>query len=172
MSIIVDAHCDLAWNIKTYGRDYTRSAAETRQAEKGTPVPEWNGDSLVGWPDYQRGRVAIVFSTLFASPARARMGDWDKAFYSDYDGAHRIYLEQLQLYHELAESKPDHFRLLFDTKDLRAHMDEWEAPAGQAHPVGLVALMEGADGVRSVDELAEWHAKGVSVIGLALARTR
>ena len=29
--------------------------------------------------------------------------------------------------------------------------------ADEARPVGLVVLMEGADGIRSVDELPEWH---------------
>jgi hypothetical protein len=35
--MIVDAHQDLAWNMLTFGRDYTRSAAETRRLEAGTP---------------------------------------------------------------------------------------------------------------------------------------
>jgi len=67
-----DSHCDLAWNMLNFGRDYTRSAAETREKEKGTRTPERNGDSLIGWPDYQRVQVAMVFSTLFAAPARNR----------------------------------------------------------------------------------------------------
>src|SRR5262249_5410862 len=124
MSIIVDAHCDLAWNMTSYGRDYTRAAAETREKEKGTAIPDQNGDSLVGWPDYQRGQVAVVFSTLFASPIRAKMGDWDTSYYADFDQAHNIYMKQLQLYHELAESKPDYFRLLLNLKSLQAHVDE------------------------------------------------
>ena len=33
-------------------------------------------------------------------------------------------------------------------------------------------LMEGADGIRSVDELPEWHDRGVRLIGLAWAGTR
>jgi membrane dipeptidase len=32
--------------------------------------------------------------------------------------------------------------------------------------------MEGADGIRSVDELPDWHARGVRLIGLAWAGTR
>ena len=68
MNLIIDSHCDLAWNMLNFGRDYTRSAAETREAENGGSVPEQNGDSLIGWLDYQRGNVAIVFSTLFAAP--------------------------------------------------------------------------------------------------------
>ena len=172
MNLIIDSHCDLAWNMLNFGRDYTRSAAETREAEKGSRIPEQNGDSLIGWPDYQSGNVAIVFSTLFAAPIRRKEGDWDKVYYRDHDEAHRFYMDQLRLYHQLAESKPDHFRLIFDTKDLRGHMTEWRDASKKERPVGLVVLMEGADGIRSADELAEWYEMGVRLIGLAWSGTR
>jgi len=169
---IIDSHCDLAWNMQNFGRDYTRSAAETRQLEKETAVPENNGDSLIGWPDYQRGRVAIVFSTLYASPRRSKMGDWDRTVYSNYEEAHRIYLEQLQLYHQLTDSMPDHFRFVLNTRELRAHMQDWGSPEKEKHPVGLIPLMEGADGIRSTDELDEWYELGLRLIGLSWAGTR
>ncbi len=172
MPIIIDSHCDLAWNMLNFGRDYTRSAAETRAAEHGGATVEKNGDSLIGWPDYQRGQVAIVFSTLFAAPARTKEGDWDKICYSSYDEAYRVYLQQLDLYHELTESKPEMFRLILSKEDLQGHIAEWRNPAMQARPVGLVPLMEGADGIRDVDELSEWHERGVRLIGLAWAGTR
>jgi membrane dipeptidase len=172
MPLIIDSHCDLAWNMLNFGRDYTRSAAETREAEKGTPTPGKNGDSLIGWPDYQRGRVALVFSTLFAAPARSKEGDWDRLCYSTYDEAHRLYRGQLDVYQRLADSKPDHFRLVLDSKVLGGHMAEWQDASREARPVGLVPLMEGADGIREPDELAEWHELGVRLIGLAWAGTR
>jgi membrane dipeptidase len=65
LPLIIDAHEDLAWNMLTFGRDYNLSAAETRQREAGTDTPLLNGDTLLGWPEYQRGRVAVVFSVLF-----------------------------------------------------------------------------------------------------------
>jgi membrane dipeptidase len=172
MPLLIDSHCDLAWNMLNHGRDYTRSAAETRELEKGSIVVEKNGDTLIGWPDYQRGKVAIIFSTLFAAPSRSREGAWDKLCYANFDEAHRAYREQLDLYHELAESQPDRFRLIRTATDLRAHITEWENSAGQTKPVGLVVLMEGADGIRSVDELAEWHEGGLRLIGLAWEGTR
>jgi membrane dipeptidase len=172
MTLIVDAHCDLAWNMLSFGRDYTRSAAETREAEQGTSVPQRNGDSLIGWPDYQRGQVAIVFATLFVSPARSKMGVWDTACYADYDQAHTLYRQQLDLYHKLTDSQPDRFRLVLDRPALRAHLAEGESAPGQPHPVGLVPLMEGADAIRSTDELPEWHRRGLRLIGLSWAGTR
>jgi membrane dipeptidase len=172
MPLIIDSHCDLAWNMLNYGRDYTRSAAETRELEKGSLAADKNGDSLIGWPDYQRGQVAIVFSTLFAAPARAREGEWDKVCYSTYDQARRLYLDQIHLYRELAGSKPEYFRLICNAQEVRDHMAEWQDPTRQQRPVGLVVLMEGADGIRSVEELPEWHDLGLRLIGLSWAGTR
>mgnify|MGYP005813363141 CR=1 FL=1 len=172
MPLIVDSHCDLAWNMINYGRDYTRSAAETRRLEHGSLTPEKNGDSLIGWPDYQRGQVAAVFATLFASPARLREGSWERLAYADPEQAHRFYRRQLDAYHELADSQPEHFRLIGAARELRAHLEEWRDPAREQRPVGLVVLMEGADAIRSPDELAEWHDLGLRLVGLAWARTR
>src|SRR5512141_479248 len=172
MPLIIDSHCDLAWNMLNYGRDYTRSAAQTRELEKGSLAADKNGDSLIGWPDYQRGQVAIVFSTLFAAPARAKEGEWDKLCYSTYDEARHLYLDQMHLYHELADSKPEYFRQIFNSTELRHHISEWQDPTKKDLPVGLVVLMEGADGIRSVDELAEWYDLGLRLIGLAWSGTR
>ena len=191
--ILVDAHQDLAWNMLTFGRDYTRPAEETRRREAGTPVPDWNGDTLLGWPDYQKGRVAVIFSTLFAAPARRRLGDWDTQSYRDHMEASARYRAQIDAYYRLADEHADQFRLVFTQGDLQAVLSDWEledeiaqegpeepgndleepgAKAGRGHPVGLVMLMEGAEGVREPAELEEWWGLGVRIIGPAWAGTR
>lgn len=172
MHLIVDAHCDLAWNMLNFERDYTRAAAETRELEKGSLTVERNGETLVGWPEYQRAQVAVVFSTLFAAPRRTNEGGWDKLSYATYDEAHRLYQDQVNAYHELTESRPSYFRMISNRGELRDHLSEWQAPIPEEKPVGLVVLMEGADGIRNVDELAQWHAAGVRIIGLAWSGTR
>ncbi len=172
MALIVDSHCDLAWNILNYGRDYTRSAAEARALEKGSLASDKNGDTLIGWPDYQRGQVAIVFSTLFAAPMRSREGEWDKLCYANQDQARRLYLDQMNVYRELADSKHAYFRLITSVGELRDHVTEWMDPEQKERPLGLVALMEGADAIRRVDELAEWHELGLRLIGMAWSGTR
>lgn len=172
MPLVIDSHCDLAWNMLSYGRDYTRSAAETREIEKGSVAVEKNGDTLLGWPDLQRGQVAVVFSTLFAAPRRSREGDWDKLCYGDSNEAHRLYSEQLDIYQKLNDEKPEQFRLIRSRAELQRHMAEWRSNSPAGKPVGLVVLMEGADGIRSVDELGDWYARGLRLIGLAWAGTR
>lgn len=176
--LIIDAHEDLAWNMLTFGRDYTLSAAETRQREAGTPTPSRNGDTLLGWPDYQRGRVAIVFATLFAAPKRAQEGDWDKLHYATFDQAHTLYRMQVDAYRRLCEAHPAKFSLIETRHDLQTVLHAWEVASPQADqpppaaPVGLVMLMEGGEGVRHPAELPEWWQLGVRIIGPAWMATR
>lgn len=173
MPLIIDSHQDLAWNMLTFGRDYTRSVLETRRLEAGTQVPALNGDSIVGWPEYQRGQVAAIFATLYATPAKKKEAN-DILWYADVETAHRLYWDQISLYRRLADSHPDKFRLVSSAKELDSVIDDWSKPTlnGEGHPVGLIYLMEGADGIRSPHELSEWYDMGLRLIGLAWAGTR
>ena len=172
--LIVDAHEDIAYNMLTFGRDYTRSVVETRRMEmtSGSDAPEHNGQTLLGWPEYQRGRVALVFSTLFATPIRRKTGDWDRQVYADYDQAHHLYHTQLGTYHDLADRSPDYFRFISKRSDLETVLADWNESNDKSHPVGLVPLMEGAEGVRRPSELNEWWEAGLRMIGPAWAGTR
>jgi membrane dipeptidase len=169
--LIVDAHQDIATNILVHGRDYTRAVQETRQLEIGSETPERNGNALLGWPEYQRGRVGVVFATLFAPPVRPHTESW-QGCYKNADEAHRLYRDQLETYFRLTDQHPDKFHLVRTAEDLETVLAHWEDDNQENHPVGLVALMEGAEGVRSPDELEEWWELGLRAIGLAWAGTR
>ena len=106
--LIVDAHQDIATNILVHGRDYTRAVQETRQLEIGSETPERNGNALLGWPEYQRGRVGVVFATLFAPPVRPHTESW-QGCYKNADEAHRLYRDQLETYFRLTDQHPDKF---------------------------------------------------------------
>ena len=172
--LIVDAHEDIAYNILNYGRDYNRAALETRriESESGSSTPTHNGETLLGWPDYQRGRVAIIFGTIFVTPVRRRLGEWENQFYTDDNQAHRLYRAQLDVYSRLADDHPDHFRLVVSRADLETVLTDWSDPGTENHPVGIVPLMEGAEGVRNPSELNDWWEWGVRIIGPAWAGTR
>jgi membrane dipeptidase len=169
--LIVDAHQDLAWNALTFGRDYSRSVSETRAAENGGPAVQRNGNSLVGLPELLRGQVAVVFGTLFVSPARRQSGDWDAQSYTDAESAHRLAQAQLDYYHRLADEH-ERFTLIGTRGDLTRVLASWEASAEAARRVGVVPLMEGADPIRVPEEVEQWQARGVRIVGLSWSGTR
>ncbi len=167
--LIVDAHQDIAWNMLTFDRDYTHSVDETRRLEKGSRISEFNGDTLLGWPEYQAGQVALIFSTLFASPIRRQMGLWDMQCYADSNQARSMYLRQLQVYYDLVDKNPEKFRLVLTGGDLSQVIDHWQNEGSETHPVGLLILMEGAEAIGDLSELEEWWDKGVRILGPAWA---
>ncbi|HRE27803.1 MAG TPA: membrane dipeptidase, partial [Anaerolineales bacterium] len=188
-TLIVDAHQDLAWNAATFGRDYTQSALVRRANERdsGSLARQVLGNSMLGLPEYLQARVAVIFGTLFASPKRRQMGEWEaRTCYRDVQEAHRLYQQQLDYYHRLTDTC-ERFRLIGSRSDLEAVLKTWEGPEAAPNPdpdgpptlpgpakaqVGIVPLMEGADGIREPREAEAWMERGLRIVGLAWASTR
>lgn len=174
--LIVDAHQDLAWNMLTFGRDYTLPVEETRRREKNSPhILENNGDTTLSWQEYQRGRVGIVFGTLFAAPARVKVSEWDTQVYETPAQAHTLYSRQLDAYDRLFDQHPEKFTPTRTRLQLEQLLETWNQPANahpNGRPTGIVTLMECAEGVRTPDELDEWWQRGVRIIGPAWMSTR
>lgn len=166
---IVDAHEDIAWNKVMFDRDVLRSVVETRNRERGTAVPEWVGQSLLGYPEWQAGNVKIVFATLFLTPSRRRHNDWEHLTYDDADEAHRQYHRQLDIYTALVEDHPEKLVPLTSRAGLGRHLVEAELGSSK---VGFVLCMEGGDAIRTPEEVRWWHERGVRIIGPAWSGTR
>jgi len=173
MPHIVDAHQDIAWNILSFGRDYTRSVVETRRIEAGSQTVERNGDTLLGWPEYQQAKVTVIFATLFSTPARWAY-DWETLFYKDTKEANRQYRQHLDVYHRLVDEHPDKFCLIDSASDLdEALASQKQADSNeQGYPVGLLLMIEGAECIQDISELEEWWGMGVRILGPAWAGTR
>jgi membrane dipeptidase len=201
MPIIIDAHEDLAYNMLTHGRDYRRSVGETRRLEANTEVPGRTGHTLLGWPEYQRGQVAVVFATIFLAPQRYQGGDWETQVYSDFAEAEHLIHTQFDLYQRLTGDHPDMFRLIRSRKDLAEVCQRWEErpavfPPSEANgsergrseaggevgadgvadtatnPVGLVLSLEGAEGLAHPEMLEEFWELGLRLVGPVWAGTR
>lgn len=176
--LIIDAHQDLAYNMLKHSRDYSRAASETRYLEAGTIKTAHKEDTLLGWSDYQRGQIGLIFATLFALPARLSENPLDHLVYHDIGQANYLYREQIDLYHRLVDDKPDLFQLVLTKSDLERILNFWQKSASdasaivQSPPIGLVITMEGAEGVRSISELDEWWEDGLRLIGPAWAGNR
>ncbi len=171
--LIVDGHQNLAWAMATFGRDYSRSARTTRRLERGTAAPAAIGDTLLGWPEYLQGQVALIVTPLFAAPARWQRGAWDTQVYRDIAQAHALCRAQADQLYRLADDQPDKFRLVFSASDLDEVLEAWgHSPAPASPPVGLVLALENAAGVREPPELEMWWELGVRIVGPAWAEAR
>jgi membrane dipeptidase len=121
---IVDGHLDLAYNALGWGRNYRRAARWNRQREAGTRVAQKDGLCSVGLPDLVRGRVGIVFGTIFTAPSQRRVGDGPLT-YRDEEEAHEIGMRQLDFYHRWAEQEK-HVRLVGTRRDLEEVLASWQ----------------------------------------------
>jgi membrane dipeptidase len=173
MPFILDAHQDLAYNMTVLGRDYRLPNAQTRLRDHQTGNDAYSGGSLLGLPEYNAANVGLVFGTLFSVPERRRNPNFEgEEYYSTPAEAHRIYRNQLDYYHKLAETQSDAFRIVLTKRDLSSHLHLWQSPTNSLKPIGIVPLMEGAEGILDLDELPEWWEHGLRIIGLAWAGNR
>jgi len=170
--LIVDGHEDIAWNMLTLNRDYTKSALATRRLEQATWIPQEVGSTLLGKSEWLLGKVCIIFASLFATPLRRRLGDWDILSYASPTEAHASARRQLDAYHHLIDTDPL-FRLVTNIADLDEVLGSWSTDLNiEDRLIGFVPLMEGADGIQAPSQLEEWYERGLRIIGPAWASTR
>ncbi|MDQ7027396.1 MAG: membrane dipeptidase [Anaerolineae bacterium] len=168
--IIVDAHQDIAWvSIKT-GRDYRISALKHRQNEVGQNTSA----ATIGLPDSLLGRVAFIFATLFAAPAknsRAVQLSGGMA-YRDAKEAYTIAMRQVDYYQRLNDEE-ERIHLIRSAEDIDIVLETWQ-DGTELHQrkQGLVILMEGADPILEPKQFEEWYERGVRIVGTAWGETR
>ncbi|WP_376789187.1 dipeptidase [Thermoflexus sp.] len=169
---IVDAHEDLAWNARSFGRDYTQSAYAIREQEEGTEIPSLNGRCMLGFPEWLAGGVAVIFGTIFVMPARRARSPRERT-YRTPEEAYAEGMAQLDYYERLADTQP-RFHLINTRKDLEVVLETWKEPhlEADARRIGIVRLMEGADPIRRPEEVEVWYERGVRIIGLSWGATR
>ncbi len=166
--LIVDGHEDLAWNALTFGREYMRSVAETRALEADGPTPQRNGNTLLGYPEWVRGRVAVIFATLYAMPERWKTGSWEPAYKTPAE-ARPMYSAQIDHYHRWVDDNPGKLQLIGGLADLEQVLATWQSREAASPTIGLLPLMEGAEAIAQPREVEQWVARGVRAIGPAWA---
>jgi membrane dipeptidase len=178
VSIIVDAHEDIAWNTLCFGRDYLNSAYDIRREEEDSPVEAVNGVAMLGLPEWLRGGIAVIGATLFTPPERRRTSLLEQ-HYSDSDEAHALALQQIEIYERMAR-RSEQIKLIRTRADLEAVLKTWESfdpslsedPKQDERQIGLVYLIEGGDSIREPAEVKWWYERGVRLIGPAWSGTQ
>lgn len=170
--IIVDAHEDIAFNWLAGGRDWRRSALETRQEEAALAEKRRAGLVSTGLPESLAGGVAVICATLFTAPRSRRATPWDSLCYSDAQEAYALASAQLDYYERLADEHGQ-ISLVFDEQQLDAVLATWDEGLPEAaRQVGLVLLMENADPIIEPEQFEEWYERGVRIVGPAWTASR
>lgn len=168
--LIIDSHLDLSMNALKGNRNllcsvYTIRTQEGGMAGKGRAL------GTVAYPEMRQGRMALSFATLIARSTG------QVAPHIDFATPEQAYgVAQGQLAYYRALELGGHIRIIADRSSLDSHIAEWQAwevatdEAGgdgvPSPPLGFVISTEGADPVLTPDQLPEWWAAGLRVLGL------
>jgi len=174
--LIIDGHEDIAYNALEWKRDIRLSVHEVRKREGHTSSGEGAGGiAMSGLPELRRGGFGVVFGTIFVEPAFIFPDGVPAGLtqvYTTPEEAYRIGQQQLTYYHELA--KEPGISLILTQEQFQSFLTSWEASSADdpQRPFGIIPLMEGADPIRTPDEVEEWFQRGVRILGLAWRGTR
>ena len=172
--ILVDAHQDLAYNVLAHGRDYRRSALETRALESRSAIPRASGRCTIGLPELLEGNVAIVFGTVATTPARGLPSPFEYVYHSA-DQAHSQAMSQLDVYRRWADEESE-MALIGSLADLEMVLATWQTGSAQDgldnRQVGILPLMENAEPIREPVELELWKERGIRIVGPAWMSNR
>lgn len=147
--MIIDAHLDLAYNATLRDRDITQPAALQ-------PIRE-NEIATVGLPDLRAAPVSRIFATIFCQPQTTK-----HAGYRSPDEAFAQAKLQLDYYDQL------HARGLLALHGRTPATNE----QSEIKPIPATLLLEGAESIRTPDDLDMMYQKGVRIVGLSWQRTR
>lgn len=151
----IDGHLDLAY-LAVAGRNVS------------VPTPE-GSDACLSLPALREGGVALFFGTIYTEPADAereapfdtpkqeRVREPQVYDRDDVDSAHDAGVRQLRVYEEL--ERRGELTIVRSAGDLTR-----DAPLPK-----VMILMEGADPIRSAEEVGWWHARGLRMVGLTWA---
>ncbi|HET6247953.1 MAG TPA: membrane dipeptidase [Tepidisphaeraceae bacterium] len=146
---IVDAHLDLAYNA-VRGRQVDRPAIEQ--------TPDHDGIPTVGLPDLKAGGVGLICATIFCQPALA-----DTPGYATAEEAATVARRQLSWYN--AQAREGRLRLVRRKGDV-------PTADSRGGCLDAILLLEGADPIRTPDDLPEWFEAGLRIVGLSWKQTR
>ena len=151
--LIVDAHLDLAYNA-CRGREVLRPAREQAADAEGIPS--------VGLPDLRAGGVGLICATIFCAPATP-----NEPGYRNADEAHAMAMDQLRWYQQQVAA--DELALVRTRGQLPSEGDSSPSERG---PIKSIILLEGADPVRTPEDVALFFDAGVRIVGLSWRQTR
>lgn len=158
--IVIDGHLHLAWEMLRWNRDVTKSVVATRQAEAGMSE-KGRGRGTVGLPEMRRGEVAVCFGLICIStdPEGGSPGRYGS--YRTPEATWAAAQAELACYRVL--EKQGLVRMIGNSAELEAHINEWKVPGDTQPPLGIVLALEGCDPILSPEQVDEWWKDGLRI---------
>lgn len=159
--LIFDAHLDLSLNAIEYNRDLRQSVHEIRRTESGLSDLKGRSAGTVAFPEMRQGGVGICVATLLAGCMKPAgpVGAWESP-----EQAWAMTQGQLAWYRAMEADQQ--LRQIKSVDDLEQHLQAWSQGKAET-PIGYLLSLEGADSLRTLDDLADAHASGLRALGPA-----
>ncbi|HEX3314495.1 MAG TPA: membrane dipeptidase [Gemmataceae bacterium] len=165
--LIFDSHLDLAWNAIDWNRDLRLPCDVIRQMERdaGISGEKARACNTVSFPDLRRGKITTFIATLL--PRHLRGGGMPAVNrYTSMTAAYAAAYGQLAYYRGLEQEGL--LRPIRDLAALNDHVRGWQADENsKTLPLGFILSMEGADSILRPDQVEEWYAAGLRIVGPA-----
>lgn len=174
MSLIFDAHLDLAMNAIEWNRDLTQSIAELRRREAGKTDKADRGRGTVSLPEMRRADIGLCVATQIA---RVDHDAWSPVFgWRSQAQAYAMTQGQLAWYRAMEEA--GEMVMIRDAAGLEKHLEMWDGTniehrtSNTQHrteqlPVGYILSLEGADSLLTPQHLERAWELGLRAIGPA-----
>jgi membrane dipeptidase len=164
--LIIDAHLDLSMNALQWNRDLLQSVYTIRTQEQFV-LGKGRAQGVVSYPEMRRGRIFLSVATLIARSTGRPVPHFD---FPSATQAYGMAHGQLAYYRALEEL--GYVRIITDLDALERHVTEWQAwdaahpeETEETPPLGFIISMEGSDPILYPEQLAQWHAAGLRLLG-------
>ena len=165
--LLVDSHLDLAWNAVQWGRDLTRPVHTIRTQEAALPG-KGRGEGTVALPELANAGIGIAFVTTLARCTGISIANLDYGHPSQAFAAARGHMA-----YYLALERCGYGRILRSRRDVSDHLSSWQRWHEDTQDtipypgLGMAMCMESGDPILNAQELPEWKALGIWLIGPA-----
>jgi membrane dipeptidase len=158
---ILDAHLDLSLNAIEYNRDLRQSITQIRNSETGMKDLAGRGRGTVSLPEMRKAGIGLCVATQIAGCMKPAgpVGAWENP-----QQAWSMTQQQLAWYH--AMEKEGELRQIQSWSQIKAHLEAWDRDSANT-PIGYILSLEGADSIRTLDDLGTAHEYGLRALGPA-----
>jgi len=163
MSLIFDAHLDLAMNAIEWNRDLTQPVAELRRREAGKTDKKDRERGTVALPEMRKAGIGLCVATQIA---RIEHDAWSPVFgWRSQGQAWAMTQGQLAWYRAMEEA--GEMVQIRDRAGFERHLQLWSRENESSLPVGYIMSLEGADSLFTPHHLERSYADGLRAIGPA-----